>query len=107
MRAHQIMTKDVITVTPHTTIEAAAKIMLRTHISGLPVLDDAGNLVGIVSETDFLRRSEIGTGHKRPAWLQFFVGQGKAASEFIHERGRRIEDVMTRDPVTVYEDTPL
>jgi CBS domain-containing protein len=107
MRAHQIMTKDVITVTPHTTIEVAAKIMLRTHISGLPVLDDAGNLVGIVSETDFLRRSEIGTGRKRPAWLQFFAGQGKAASEFIHERGRKVEDVMTRNPVTVYEDTPL
>jgi CBS domain-containing protein len=107
MRAHQIMTKDVITVTPHTTIETAAKIMLRAHISGLPVLDDTGNLVGIVSHSDFLRRSEIGTGHKRPKWLQFFVGQGKAASEFIHERGRKVEDVMTVEPVTVNEDTPL
>jgi CBS domain-containing protein len=67
MRAHQIMTKDVTTVTPHTSIEDAAKIMLQTHVSGLPVLDDAGKLVGIVSESDFLRRSEIGTGRKRPA----------------------------------------
>ena len=67
MRAHQIMTKDVITVTPrHARSRTAAKIMLRTHISGLPVLDDAGKLVGIVSESDFLRRSEIGTGRKRP-----------------------------------------
>src|SRR6478735_7359632 len=86
MRAHQIMTKDVITVTPHTTIEKAAKIMLQTHISGLPVVDDAGKLVGIVSERDFLRRSEIGTGRRRPAWL---------------------EDFMTPDPVTVDEETPL
>jgi CBS domain-containing protein len=80
MRAHHIMTKDVITVTPHTSIEDAAGIMLRTHISGLPVLDDAGKLVGIVSESDFLRRSEIGTGRKRPAWLQFLIGPGRAAA---------------------------
>ena len=55
MRAHQIMTKDVITVTPHTSIEDAARIMLRMHVSGLPVQDDAGKLVGIVSQSDFLR----------------------------------------------------
>ncbi len=107
MRAHQIMTKDVITVTPHTTIEKAAKIMLQTHVSGLPVVDDTGKLVGIVSERDFLRRGEIGTGRKRPAWLEFFMGPGQAAAEFVHERGRKVEDVMTRDPITVDEETPL
>jgi CBS domain-containing protein len=107
MRAHQVMTKDVITVTPHASIEEAAKIMLRTHISGLPVLDDAGKLVGIVSERDFLRRSEIGTGRKRPAWLQFLVGPGRAAADFVRERGRKIEDIMTSDPITVSEETPL
>jgi CBS domain-containing protein len=107
MRAHQIMTKDVITVTPHTSIEDAARIMLRTHVSGLPVLDDAGKLVGVVSESDFLRRSEIGTGRKRPVWLQFLIGPGRAATDFVHERGRKIEDVMTENPVTVGEETPL
>lgn len=107
MRAHHIMTKDCITVTPHTTIEEAAKIMLQTHISGLPVMDDAGRLVGIVSESDFLHRGEIGTGRRRPKWLQFFVGPGKAASEFVRERGRKVEDIMTLDPITVDEETPL
>ena len=107
MRAHHIMTRDVITVTPHTGIEDAANIMLRTHISGLPVMDDAGQLVGIVSESDFLRRSEIGTGRKRAKWLQFLMGPGWAASDFVHERGRKVEDVMTQDPVTVGEETPL
>jgi CBS domain-containing protein len=107
MRAHQIMTKNVVAVTPHTSIEDAAKIMLQTHISGLPVVDDAGRLVGIISESDFLRRSEIGTGRRRPAWLQFFMGSGSAAADFVHERGRKVEDVMTQDPVTVGEETPL
>jgi CBS domain-containing protein len=107
MRAHQIMTRNVISVTPHTTIEEAAKIMLRMQISGLPVVDQAGGLVGIVSESDFLRRSEIGTGRKRAKWLQFFLGPETTASEFVRERGRRVEDVMTADPVTVDEETSL
>ena len=100
MRAHQIMTKYVTTVTPHTTIEDAANIMLRCHLSGVPVVNDEGSLVGIVSESDFLRRTEIGTERKRPAFLQFFASAGKLAADFVHERGRKVEDIMTRDPVT-------
>jgi CBS domain-containing protein len=107
MRAHQIMTKNVISVTPHTSIEDAARIMLLNKISGLPVVEDNGTLAGMVSQSDFLRRSEIGTGRKRPAWLQFFVGPGRAAADFIRERGRKIEDVMTTGPITVEEETPL
>jgi len=107
MRAHQIMTRDVVTVSPHATIEEAAKIMLRMHISGLPVMDDAGALVGMVSESDFLRRSEIGTGRKHAAWLKFFMGPGRAAEEFVHERGRKVEDVMTQRVICVGEDATL
>lgn len=107
MRAHHIMTRDVITVTPHTTIEDAANIMLKTRISGLPVVDDQGLLVGIVSESDFLRRREIGTERKRSRWLQFLVGPGRSAADYVKERGRKVEDIMTREPVTVGEETPL
>jgi CBS domain-containing protein len=107
MRAHQIMTRDVITVRPDTTIEEAAKLMLRNHISGLPVTDAYGVLVGVASESDFLRRSEIGTGRKRPAWLQFLLGPGRAATDFVRERGRKVEDVMTQDVITVVEETTL
>lgn len=107
MHAIHVMTRDVVAVTPHTTIEEAAKIMLRMHISGLPVIDDTGNLVGVVSESDFLRRSEIGTGRNHAAWLKFFMGPGRAAAEFIHERGRKVEDVMTRKVITVREETSL
>ena len=65
MRAHQIMTRPVITVSPETTIVEAANTMLQRHVSGLPVVDAAGKLVGIISEGDFIRRSEIGTQRKR------------------------------------------
>jgi CBS domain-containing protein len=107
MRAHQIMTRPVYSVLPEATIAEAANIMLQRHISGLPVVDAAGHLVGIVSEGDFIRRSEIGTQRKRSRWLKFLLGAGEAATDFVHERGRKISEVMTRDPLTITEDTPL
>jgi len=107
MRAHQIMTKPVITVDPDTTIVEAARIMLARHISGLPVVDATGKLVGIVSEGDFIRRREIGTGRRRGRWLKFILGPGESAWDFVHENGRRIDEVMTPSPVTVTEGTTL
>ena len=77
MRAHQIMSRPVVSVTPETTIVEAANIMLQKHVSGLPVVDATGKLVGIVSEGDFVRRSEIGTQRKRGRWLRFILGPGK------------------------------
>jgi CBS domain-containing protein len=106
MRAHQIMTKPVITVSPDATIVEAANIMLQRHVSGLPVVED-DELVGIVSEGDFIRRSEIGTQHKRGRWLRFILGPGQSASDFVHEHGRRVFEVMTKDPLTITEDTAL
>jgi CBS domain-containing protein len=107
MRAHQIMTKQVITVTPETPILDAVNIMLQRHVSGLPVVDTAGKLVGVVSEGDFLRRGEIGTQRKYGRFLRFILGPGKAASDFVQERGRRVSEVMTRDPKTITEDATL
>ena len=107
MRAHQIMTRNVITVLPDTTVVAAAEKMLQHHLSGLPVLDKAGMLVGILSEADFLRRAEIGTQRKRSRWLQFLVGANREADDFVREHGRIVEDIMTRDVKTVDEQTPL
>jgi CBS domain-containing protein len=107
MRAHQIMTRPVYSVLPEATIAEAANIMLQRHISGLPVVDAAGKLVGIVSEGDLIRRSEIGTQRKRSRWLKFLLGAGAAATDFVHEHGRRISEVMTRDPLTITEETTL
>jgi CBS-domain-containing membrane protein len=107
MRASQIMTRNVVSVGPTTPILDAANLMLRRHVSGLPVLDENGALVGVVSQSDFLRRSEIGTQRRRPAWLRLLMGPTKLAEDFVHEHGGMVQDVMTRSPVTIQENTRL
>jgi CBS domain-containing protein len=107
MRAHQIMTRPVITVTPETTIVEAANTMLQRHVSGLPVIDSAGKLVGIISEGDFIRRSEIGTQRKRGRFLKFILGPGQTATDFVQEHGRKVAEIMTTTPLTITEDTEL
>jgi CBS domain-containing protein len=107
MRAHQIMTRSVVTIMPEATILEAANTMLRLHVSGLPVVDAAGKLVGVVTEGDFIRRSEIGTQRKHGRWLRFLLGAGEAATDYVQEHGRKVSDVMTRDPFTVTEDATL
>jgi CBS domain-containing protein len=91
MRAHQIMTRRVLTVVGGTSILQAANIMLKNHVSGLPVVDHTGKLLGIVSQGDFIRRAEIGTQRKRARWLKILLGPGAVASDFVHERGRKVE----------------
>jgi CBS domain-containing protein len=107
MRAHQIMTRPVITVTPETSVVEAANIMLQRHVSGLPVVDSAGHLVGVISEGDFIRRSEIGTQRQRGRFMKFILGAGKEATDFVHEHGRKIAEIMTPEPLTINEDTDL
>ena len=107
MRAHQLMTRRVISVAPDSSIVEAAKLMLKNHVSGLPVVDDEGTIVGIVSEGDFLRRSEIGTPRKRGRLLGFLFGNGVAAEDYVREHGRKVSEIMTPSPKTVGEDATL
>jgi CBS domain-containing protein len=107
MHAQEIMTRQVITIGADASVVEAAGTMLRHHISGLPVVDAAGELIGIVSEGDFIRRAEIGTERKRGRWLAFLAGPDRIAAEFVHAHGRKVGEIMTADPITVTEDTPL
>ena len=107
MRAHQIMTRQVITATVDTSITEAARTLLNHHISGMPVVDAAGRLVGVVSQGDFMRRGEIGTQRKRSRWLKILLGPGREAADFVHERGRKVGEVMNPSPITVTEDATL
>lgn len=107
MRAHQIMTRQVVTIGPEASIVQAANAMIDNHVSGLPVVDDAGRLIGIISEGDFLRRAEIGTQRKRSRWLRLLLGPGTCAADFVHEHGRKVGEVMTPHPHTITEDTAI
>ena len=107
MKASDVMTRRVISVRPDTSILEAAQLMLQKRISGLPVVDSQGQLVGIVTEGDFLRRAETGTERHRSPWLEFLIGPGRLANEYVHSHGRKVEEVMTSGPKTVAEDTPL
>ena len=73
MNASDIMTPDVISADPDATVLQAARYMLQHHISGLPVIDKTGKLVGILSEGDFLRRRETRTDRRPSRWLEFLM----------------------------------
>ena len=107
MNAADVMTTKVTTVTPESSVGDAAKLMLQYRISGLPVVDRKGELVGIVTEGDFLRRGETGTERRRPRWLEFILGPGRLSSEYVQAHGRKIADVMTSDPISITEDVSL
>jgi len=107
MKAKDVMTRNVISIAPDMTVLQAARLMLQHHISGLPVIDKAGKLVGVLSEGDFLRRQETRTERRRSRWLEFLMGPGRSAAEYTHSHGSKISEVMTDEVRTVGEDTPL
>lgn len=107
MQAKDIMTRPVIAVAQESSVWEAVRLMLQEKISGLPVVDALGNLVGIVSEGDFLRRMETGAVRRRPRWIEFLIGPGKLAQEYVRATGRKVEEVMTTDVHSVSEETPL
>lgn len=107
MKAREFMTTRVVTVRAGTPVHEAIRLMLQRRVSGLPVVDESERLVGVVTEGDFLRRSETGTERRRPRWLEFLVGPGRLADEYTRAHGRKVDEVMTRDVVTAAEDTPI
>ncbi|MBY5392237.1 CBS domain-containing protein [Rhizobium leguminosarum] len=104
MLVQTIMTSPPITVTASCSVAEAAKRMLDNKISGLPVVDANGALVGIVSDGDFLRRSELNTERKRSWLLEWLTSPGKIADEYVRAHGRRVEEVMTA-PVSAIAPT--
>jgi CBS domain-containing protein len=107
MKAKNVMTTDVLTVSQDASVLEAVRLMLQRRISGLPVVDASGALVGMVSEGDFLRRSELGTQPRHPRWIEFLMGAGRLADEYIHTNGRKVREVMTEGVYSVTEEAPL
>lgn len=96
MKAADIMTREVISVDAETTISEAARLMVQHHISGLPVTDESGAVVGIVTEGDLLRRAELGTARHRRRWIELLLGPGRMANEYVDTHARKVGEVMTR-----------
>jgi CBS domain-containing protein len=97
----------VVTTTPHSTIKDAAKLLLSHHISGLPVVDNQGKIVGIISEGDLFRRAEIATERTRSWWLQALSSADSLATEYVKANARKVEDVMSRHVIMAVPETSL
>ena len=111
MRAMDVMTTGVITVDPDMSVQAVAKLLSERGISGVPVVDVADRLVGIVSEGDLLHRVETGTerltGDRRSWWLDTIASDQELARDYVKSHGRTAKDVMTREVISVADTTDL
>jgi CBS domain-containing protein len=107
MKAADVMTRGAFTVTADSTVNDAARLMLSHRVSGLPVVDAGGALVGMLTEGDLLRRAEIGTDRRRPRWLELLLGPGRLARDYVHTHAGKVGDVMTREVVSIGPGTPL
>ncbi len=107
MHAHEIMSRHVITINADALVTTAIRLMMSHRIGGLPVIDAEGKLIGILSESDFLRRVEIGTEKRRGRWLALLAGADQVALDFARQHGRKVGEIMSPNPITIGEDTPL
>jgi CBS domain-containing protein len=107
MNASDIMTRKLISVMPDTTIVEAARLMLKHHVSGLPVTDGSGAIVGIITEGDLLHRAETGTERRHPRWLDLILGPGHQAHDYADSHARKVGEVMTTDIAWVSPEEPL
>lgn len=114
MHASDIMTSNVVTVSPETSVRDLAKLLCERGISGVPVVDAGNRVVGVVSEGDLLHRAETGTErraerneHRRSRWLETLASDRDLARDYVKSHGRKVADVMTRDVVTVDGETEI
>jgi CBS domain-containing protein len=107
MQARDVMVSPVIIVRRSATVREVAKILVEKRISATPVVDNAGKLVGIVTESDLMRRAEAGTEHPYSWWVHFLAGDATIAADYVKSHAAKVEDVMTSDIVTAAPETPL
>jgi CBS domain-containing protein len=107
MHAAEVMAKDVVTVGPDTTVEELARLMINRHISGLPVVDKSGCVLGIVTEGDLLRRVEVHTDSHSKTWRDLFASNAGLATDYLKSHARKARDLMTAPVVGVTEDALL
>ncbi|UYG06574.1 CBS domain-containing protein [Halomonas sp. M4R1S46] len=108
MHAADVMTPNVITVSPDSEVSEIASLLLEHGISAVPVVDKDDRVLGIVSEGDLIRRIESDEADKAQGswWLRLF-STGDKDADYVRTHGRLAGEIMTPSPVTVEEDEPL
>ncbi|HEY1857577.1 CBS domain-containing protein [Acidocella sp.] len=101
MNVAALMSTNIVSVLPSTTLADAVRIMLAHNVSGLPVLETDGTLVGMITEGDLLRRTELESEGKQPSWLKVFLMPSSVAADYVATHGRRVCEVMTPHPMHV------
>ena len=101
MKASDVMTPTVVSVTPETKVPDIAQMMLERRVSGLAVVNAKGAIVGVVSEGDLIRRPEIDTDKRRSWWLRFFTSDEDLARGYVKTHGLQAKDIMSQPAETV------
>lgn len=107
MHVVELMTKDPVTVWGETSLADAAGLMDQHHINGLPVLNTANRLIGMITQGDLLRRPELGTDQKHTSWLSEFFLKSRLEDDYVHTHGRHVSEVMTPNPKFVSPESDL
>ena len=106
--ARDIMAREPVCVEPSMSIRQLARVFEENEISGAPVVDRNGRLIGIVSKTDLIHRCAEGTIDVPPAYLfESLAVESGEDEEVLPESMICVEDCMTEDPVTVTGETPV
>lgn len=107
MLAKEIMTTNVACARADQSIHEVAHVLLERSVSALPVVDDDGRLIGVISEGDLLRRVETGTERKQSWWLDMLVSSEEKSRDYLKSHAVHVRDVMTKDVITIDEETPV
>lgn len=107
MKAHEVMSRNVISVKPSTLVREVAALLAEKRISGVPVVSEDGQVVGIVSETDLLHRAELGTDKPRKSWMTIFADADQLARDYTKTHGLHASQIMSRHVVSVSDETEL
>jgi CBS domain-containing protein len=107
MKARDVMVSPVVTVKPSASVKEVARLLLERRISAVPVVDDQGKVVGIISEGDLIHRAEADTERQRSWWLRGLTGEETLAAEYVKAHARKVADLMTSPVKTATPDTPL